>query len=70
MKTALSAIEKHYRVSEAADLLGLKDSTLRKWILLRKIHYRKINGAVRIPESSLRALLEAGSVPARSEVVQ
>ena len=60
-------VEKHLKVSEVAAPLALKESTIRKWLLLRKLPYRKINGAVRIPESSLALVLEAGYVPAHPE---
>jgi excisionase family DNA binding protein len=59
----MSGIEKQYRVCDAADLLSLKESTLRKWILLRKIGVRKIGGAVRIPESEIARLLRSGYIP-------
>lgn len=61
----LPQLEKQYRIAEAAELLGLKESTLRKWILLRRIGHRKIGGAVRIPESEIKRLLVADYVPAR-----
>jgi excisionase family DNA binding protein len=61
------SVERHYRVSEAAELLGLKESTLRKWFLLRKCGYRKIGAAVRVPESEIKRLLNGNYVPARPE---
>jgi excisionase family DNA binding protein len=58
-------IEKHYRVSEAANITGHKDATWRKWILLRKVRVAKIGGSVRIPESEIRRLIH--EIPARPE---
>lgn len=59
-------VEKMRRVSEVASLLSVKEPTLRKWLLLRKIAYCKLSGgAVRIAESEIARLLAAGHVPAR-----
>ena len=52
-------------ISEAADYLGLKASTLRAWTLRRRIPYVKLGlRAVRIRLSDLEALVQAGTVPA------
>ncbi len=61
------AIEKLYRLSEAAEALSLKEATLRKWILLRKIKIHKIGGAVRVPESELRRIANSNVIPALEE---
>lgn len=61
------AIERQYRVSEAAQITGHKESTWRKWILLRKVRVTKIGASVRIPESELLRLIKQGEVPARPE---
>jgi excisionase family DNA binding protein len=60
-------MEKHLKVAEVAELLSVKENTVRKWILLRKLPYTKLNGAVRIPVTALARLLEAGRIPAREE---
>jgi excisionase family DNA binding protein len=60
-------LAKHLKVAEVAELLSMKENTLRKWILLRKLPYIKVNGAVRIPATALARLLEAGRIPAREE---
>jgi len=60
-------IERQFRIAEAGEKLGLRESTLRRWILLRKIAFTKLGGAVRIPESEIRRLLDSGYVPARPE---
>ena len=52
-------------VKQAADLLGLKASTLRRWILERKIDVvRPSLRAVRIPESVIARIIEKGYRPA------
>lgn len=58
-------IEKQYRVSEAAQITSHKESTWRKWILLRKVRVTRIGASVRIPESELARLIAQGSIPAR-----
>ncbi len=58
-------IEKQYRLSEAASLLGLRECTLRKWATLRKIKVHKVGGATRLPESELRRLIYSNVIPAR-----
>lgn len=55
-------------IPEAARRLGLKPSTLRAWVLRRKIAYCKLNGgAVRIPGDEIERVVGEGYVPARPE---
>jgi excisionase family DNA binding protein len=52
-------------IREAADRLGLKESTIRKYILKRQIAYVKPSvRAVRIPIEELERILSAGLSPA------
>ena len=52
-------------IREAADRLGLKESTIRKYILKRQIAYVKPSvRAVRIPVEELERMLDAGLRPA------
>jgi excisionase family DNA binding protein len=51
------------RVNQAAEALNFKASTIRAWILHRKIRYVKIGRAVRIPEEAVEEIIEAGTVP-------
>lgn len=67
LEETMAEIEKQYRIAEAADLLGLKEATVRKWILLRRIGYRKIGGAVRIPAGEIARRLAGNYTPAREE---
>ncbi len=52
-------------IREAAERLGLKESTIRKYILKRQIAYVKPSvRAVRIPIEELERILAAGRRPA------
>ncbi|MDR4476104.1 MAG: helix-turn-helix domain-containing protein [Nitrospira sp.] len=52
-------------IREAANRLGLKESTIRKYILKRQIAYVKPSiRAVRIPIEELERILAAGLRPA------
>jgi excisionase family DNA binding protein len=51
-------------IAEAAALLRLKPSTLRAWILRRKLPYCKIGRLVRIRRCDVDALLAASLIPA------
>ena len=51
-------------VSEAAQELNLKPSTMRAWIAQRRIGHVRLGRAVRIPAAEIQRLLEAGYVPA------
>ncbi len=56
-------------IREAADRLGLKESTIRKYILKRQIAYVKPSvRAVRIPIEELERILAAGLRPAIPQV--
>jgi excisionase family DNA binding protein len=53
-------------VRRTAELLALKESTIRRWILFRRIAVVRVGTrAIRIPASEIERLIEAGSVPAR-----
>jgi len=53
-------------IPEAAERLVLKESTLRSWVLKRKLAYYRLNRrSIRIPVSEIRRILDEGSVPAR-----
>ena len=55
-------------VTESARILNLKPSTLRAWILRRKIPFVKLGGkAVRLREEDLLDLIREGTVPAREQ---
>jgi excisionase family DNA binding protein len=50
---------------EAARLLRLQVSTLRDWVLKRRIPYVKVGRLVRIRRCDVEALIVASIVPAR-----
>jgi excisionase family DNA binding protein len=51
-------------VPEAAAFLRLKVSTIRSWVLKRRIPYVKLGGRVLIRKVDLEALIEKSFVPA------
>jgi excisionase family DNA binding protein len=55
------------RIAQVAERLSLKPSTIRAWVLLRKIAYVKIGGAVRISEAEVERIIRDGMVPARPD---
>jgi excisionase family DNA binding protein len=55
------------RVSEAAEELGLRQTTLRDWLLKRKIGYVKVGSrAVRVPRTEVDRVISEGTMPARA----
>jgi excisionase family DNA binding protein len=54
-------------VKEAAARLRLKPTTIRAWVLKRKIQYAKIGGRVLIRVRDVDALIEAGLVPPKRD---
>jgi excisionase family DNA binding protein len=51
-------------VKEAATRLRLKPTTIRAWILNRKIQYAKIGGRVFIRSADIDALIDQNLIPA------
>jgi excisionase family DNA binding protein len=47
-------------VEQAASMLGLRASTIRRWILQRRIGYCKLGRAVRIPAEVVEKLIAEG----------
>jgi excisionase family DNA binding protein len=54
-------------VREAAAALGLKTSTIRAWLLRRKILFVRCGRGVRIPESVIEEFITRNTVPAKEE---
>jgi excisionase family DNA binding protein len=53
------------RVSEAADLLGLKPATIRSWILKRKLGYVRLSArAIRLRRADVEGIIDQRFVPA------
>jgi excisionase family DNA binding protein len=55
-------------VAEAAVQLGLTQSTVRAWILRRRMRYVKLGRAVRIPKEEVVRLIKENTVPVRRGV--
>jgi len=47
-------------VSETAHLIGVKPSTLRAWILARKIHFVRVGRRVMIPRETINKICAEG----------
>jgi excisionase family DNA binding protein len=56
-------------LSEASALLRLKVSTLRSWILMRRIPYVKFSRRVFLRRSDLEALISNSLVPRKDDAV-
>ena len=52
-------------VPETAALLRLRPSTIRAWVLKRRIPFVKVGRLVRVRRSDVEALIAASVVPAR-----
>jgi excisionase family DNA binding protein len=56
------------RVNEVAERLGLRVSTIRAWILHRRIGAVRVGRrAIRIPSRAVDEIIETGMIPARGE---
>lgn len=54
------------RVEEAAEFLNVKPSTIRAWLLRRKLPFVKVGErCVRIPRQAVERLVTDNTVPAR-----
>ncbi len=53
-------------VEQAAERLGLRVSTLRAWVLRRKISYAKIGRSVRIPEQEIERIIRENTIPVKA----
>jgi excisionase family DNA binding protein len=51
-------------VRQAAERLGLRESTVRAWIAKRRIGVVRLGRAVRIPPEEVQRLIAEGTVPA------
>lgn len=61
-------IKRLLRVEEAADFLNVKPSTVRAWMLKRKLPRVHVGDrAVRIPLEALERLVTENTVPVREE---
>jgi excisionase family DNA binding protein len=54
-------------VRETAELLNLRESTIRMWLLRRKLPRVNCGRAVRIPTEAVEQFIERNTIPAREE---
>jgi excisionase family DNA binding protein len=54
-------------INEASTLIAVKPSTLRAWVLSRKIPFVRVGRLIRFKRSDLLALIETHSVPMREK---
>ena len=54
-------------VREAAERLNLRESTIRMWLLKRKLPRVNCGRAVRIPAEAVADFIEHNTIPAREE---
>jgi excisionase family DNA binding protein len=53
-------------VPEVAERLAIKESTVRAWLLRRRLEYVRVGKrSVRIPLSEVQRIIAEGTVPAR-----
>jgi len=53
-------------VKQAADEMGLSARTIWAWVYARKLGVVRLGRAVRIPQTAIDELIEAGSIPAKT----
>jgi len=54
------------RVAEAARLLGIQESTLRAWLLARRVSRVRLGPrCIRVPASEVQRLIAEGTIPAK-----
>jgi len=52
-------------VRETAELLNLRESTIRMWLLKRKLPHVHCGRAVRVPAEAVEQFIERNTIPAR-----
>lgn len=58
-------MQKLLSIKEAAEALALKPSTVRAWLLRRKLPRVNCGRAVRIPAEAVAEFIEHNTIPAR-----
>jgi excisionase family DNA binding protein len=61
-------LTKLYTVQETAEALRIRPSTVRAWVLRRKINSFRVGRAVRISAEEIDRVLEDGRRPARKAI--
>jgi excisionase family DNA binding protein len=54
-------------VRETAELLNLRESTIRMWLLKRKLPRVNCGRSVRVPAEAIAQFIERNTTPAREE---
>lgn len=54
-------------VRETATILGLKEATIRAWLLARKLPRVNCGRAVRIPVDAIEQFISENTIPARRQ---
>ncbi len=58
--------DKLLRISDASELLGIREGTLRRWLAFRKLPTVRLGKrAIRVPLSALRAFIAQRTISAR-----
>lgn len=52
-------------VKQAAELLGLKEATIRAWLYRRRLPYVRCGRAVRVPADAIAQFIQEHTIPAR-----
>ncbi len=52
-------------VREAAEQLGLSPKTVWAWVYSRRLGFVRLGRSVRIPQTAVDELIDAGTIPAR-----
>jgi excisionase family DNA binding protein len=52
-------------VAQVAQQLGVRESTIRKWVLCRRIRFVKLGRCVRISRAEVDRIIQAGTIPTR-----
>jgi excisionase family DNA binding protein len=62
--------EKFYTISEAAEITRVSSAWWRQRVFQRKIRFIKMGARVLIPESTIKGLLQNGTVEPKANFIQ
>lgn len=60
-------MSKLYDVAQTAELLGVKESTIRKWVMQRRIPFVKLGQCLRFEETVIEKIQKEGIGKMRKE---
>jgi len=58
-------MEKLLNIKEVAGIIGVKESTIRSWVFVRKIPFKKIHGVIRFDPDEIRKFIDGKWVKKR-----